>query len=259
MRKYFRKAAISTICMLVVAIMSLTGATYAWFSSATSAEIKGFQMEIGAAGTGLQIAEVTADGTLDWGNTIDFEASLSEVQPSSTIDGVNFYTATVDANSTNTIVGTQLVADASEVAIIKQFRIRNTGSNTVTATIGTQLSDIFSTTEKEDSDEAQVINCARIALFDENDALVWAYGELDNMLGIGGVGSGQVDTKDNTVVKDLDAKFTEDLSKCTIAVPSNSDDDGYLYTIKVWLEGQDDQCNNKVELSDFAVKLNIQA
>ena len=47
MKKTLRRAMLSTICMLVVAVMSLTGVTYAWFSQSTTAKVDGMTMEIG--------------------------------------------------------------------------------------------------------------------------------------------------------------------------------------------------------------------
>ena len=56
MKKTLRRAMLSTICMLVVAVMSLTGVTYAWFSQSTTAKVDGMEMNIGTAGAGLQVS-----------------------------------------------------------------------------------------------------------------------------------------------------------------------------------------------------------
>ena len=50
MKKTLRKAMLSTICMLIVAVMSLTGVTYAWFTMADNATVEGIEMNVIADG-----------------------------------------------------------------------------------------------------------------------------------------------------------------------------------------------------------------
>ncbi len=69
MKKSFRKAMISTICMLIVGVMSLTGVTYAWFTAGTQATVSSFNVDVTAASGGLLIAAPgsNADTALSFG------------------------------------------------------------------------------------------------------------------------------------------------------------------------------------------------
>lgn len=104
MKKTIRSAMISTIAMLVVAVVSLTGVTYAWFTQGTDATVTSFDVNVQAADGSLTIAIPGADGALTWGTTITpFSATpANQLRPvSSVASAVNdttkldFYYATV--------------------------------------------------------------------------------------------------------------------------------------------------------------------
>ncbi len=64
MKKQMRKAMLSTMCMLIVGIMCLTGVTYAWFSTSTSAKVTEFEVNVvDAAGGSLLVALGTGTET----------------------------------------------------------------------------------------------------------------------------------------------------------------------------------------------------
>ena len=66
MKNTFRRATLSTICMLVVAVMSLTGVTYAWFTQGTQATVDTFDINVEASAGNLMIAMAGENGALTW-------------------------------------------------------------------------------------------------------------------------------------------------------------------------------------------------
>lgn len=71
MKKQIRKAMICTIAMMVAAIVSLTGVTYAWFSQSDFATANGLEMSVLEADGGVYISK-TLTGT--YGPSITLEA-----------------------------------------------------------------------------------------------------------------------------------------------------------------------------------------
>ena len=80
MKNTFRKAALSTICMLIVAVVSLTGVTYAWFTQGTQATVSDFNVGVEASAGNLMIAQADGNGALTWGTAITpFDTSIALV------------------------------------------------------------------------------------------------------------------------------------------------------------------------------------
>ena len=122
MKKTARRAMISTICMLVVGVMSLTGVTYAWFSQGTQAQVEEFTVNVQTASGNLMIGQ--ASGTsISWGNTITpFNASnpAGTLAPASTIgtttDGaIAFYSASINEANAAQIKNVVAVGESTQV------------------------------------------------------------------------------------------------------------------------------------------------
>ncbi len=112
MKKTFRKAMISTIAMLVVGVMSLTGVTYAWFTQGTTGQVTGMQMTVTSAAGGVQISE---DET-SWASILPLTTSATQVNPVSTVGGNDtgaawsFFTAAVSETNSKMIMTDTSVA-----------------------------------------------------------------------------------------------------------------------------------------------------
>lgn len=251
MKKTLRSAMLSTICMLVVAVMSLTGVTYAWFSQSTQAEVSGMTMEVGTAGAGLQVSKSANDG---FGAEIEFEGN-SAMQPVSTKAAETFYTATVDANNPNEIVSIAENTDENNVWT-ETFYLKNTGNGDLTVALD---AEVFADNSSDKSFEA-----ARIAIF-EGDTLKYIYGmhDGDTYLAVVGLGTNvPMGTEKTGVIESVSETFTNDYSTIRLTAPgrdieTNEEKPAQAYTVKVWLEGQDPQCDNDAALSSFNVTLSL--
>ena len=97
----FKRAALPVLATLLTAVISLTGVTYAWFTSGTTATVD--QIDIGVvAADGLQIA-VNTDGNFTWGSQYTVASNLqnktfSPMSGSVGDDGINLYSAVLDDN-----------------------------------------------------------------------------------------------------------------------------------------------------------------
>lgn len=84
MKKTFRKAMLSTVAMLIVGVMSLTGVTYAWFTSGTTATVDNVVLNVESATGGLQVSKTGAV----WGSSVNL-AINEQLSPVSTVGALN--------------------------------------------------------------------------------------------------------------------------------------------------------------------------
>ena len=252
MKKTMRSAMLSTIAMLVVAVLSLTGVTYAWFSMATTAEVSGMEMEIGTAGAGLQ---VSSDGA-SWGSKVEFTGKTS-LQPVSTVDTTKFFTANVSVDDPTNIIA--IAEDTAKANVwVETFHLRNTGTGELTVKLDAA---VFA-----DASEDTSYNAARIAIF-KGDELVAIYGHhtATTYLAVAGTASAYpvaMGTAQDGVIASVSNKFTNDYTTIELQAPGYDDatntQGSQEYTVMVWLEGQDPECGNEAALSKFTVALNFE-
>lgn len=104
-KQNLRKAALSALLMLVIAVVSLTGVTYAWFTGGTQAEVDNINVTVEGAAGGLQIAMATGENAYVFGSTVDFANTNSGVnyKPVSTnataLAAGNFFKAEIGSNA----------------------------------------------------------------------------------------------------------------------------------------------------------------
>lgn len=271
MKKTMRKAMISTICMLVVAVMSLTGVTYAWFSASTTADVTGMTMNVAAADGGLQVRK---DSNASWGSLINFDSTKDGMKPVSTINAVTFYSAIVNPNDEDQIK----TAEDSANVWTETFQAKNTGYGDITVTLAnTTETPIFidNTDGLKDSSQA-----ARVAIFTKLSTqseytLAYIYTAGENNTGIKGAsGDAYFNYRTNSDAADGNTAADETYvgtvtgnktsqQDCKFTLPGLNEDTGAetIVDIKVvvWIEGQDAQCVNQNAGSSFKVDLDFAA
>ncbi len=99
----FRKSMLSAVVILMAAVLSLTGATYAWFTAGENAEVGAISATV-EQGSGLLIS---TDGTT-WVSSINYQIGQDFILEALSTDGVvgkttngqlDFYRATLDTTS----------------------------------------------------------------------------------------------------------------------------------------------------------------
>lgn len=250
MKKTLRSAMLSTICMLVVAVMSLTGVTYAWFSAAETATVGGMEVSVGAAGEGFMVSE---DGT-NWSSNVDFtgDVTKTELMPVSTVDAKKFYSATVKSTNGNatTIVAEEDAGTAENGNVVSlTFFAKNTNTED-SVTIYLEQANIFSASENSGNKEAY--NAARMALLiGEEVKYIWGAGDTNY-----GVQAGGEIADCNTLGGSIGTvtALKTNLQDCNFTIAADSQ---VTITLLLWIEGQDAQCINKNAADTFNVNLGL--
>ena len=95
-----KKALVSSIAMLLVAVVALGGATYAWFSTNQTVTATGVSLKSGEQ-TSLLFGASTADKDVieDWSSNYDLSKTQLTVVPVSSIDGSTFKKATIQSGT----------------------------------------------------------------------------------------------------------------------------------------------------------------
>lgn len=119
MQKQIRKAMLCTVAMMLVAVVTLTGVTYAWFSQSNEAYVNGLNMAVVKSSGGVYISTTPADPS-SFGNSVDISPAEGEIfSPVSTsaqpitAEGdykgmFKFYEGTLTGNNDTTLVTTEV-------------------------------------------------------------------------------------------------------------------------------------------------------
>lgn len=134
-----RKMLISSIAMLLVAMLALGTATYAWFTTNTTATADGINVKTVSA-SDLQIAKYDEQ----YGTTIDYGVAAQVLYPASSADGTSWFNTTAeDQNSyekdssasvtdvTSKYVGTGTTSSTEAYYFKDKLYIKNAGDTTI--------------------------------------------------------------------------------------------------------------------------------
>ena len=281
MKKTMRSAMLSTIAMLVVAVLSLTGVTYAWFSSAEKAVVSEFTMNVAENAGGVEIS----NNMTTWASSIAApsfaNATFSPVSTGSKLvdNGLKFFVGTLGTD-TNTVTLADAGADASGKWVAYTVYFRNTSSNAVKVNLNE--------TTVTSADALDVEKATRIGLVDFGDVTITADNGNETAFNgkgatgvqiyepnatahtINGINDGAVANTvheyfgavgvTNTAVNRKQAttgvleKVTTatDTANVTITINGNS---YHKVVVYFWVEGQDADCQNDVAGENFQVNL----
>lgn len=295
MNKTLRKAMLSTIAMLVVGVMSLTGVTYAWFSAAQQATVEEFNVTVETAEGALAISTDLST----WTSKVT-KPTVGVYAPVSTTNALAsgkfvFYSAKLATDKSKINVQTAAAADLAanneggkkgwtEMTIYFQ----NQGANSVTVdlmgTTITSANDAILATRIGMASWGSVVDNGQVrdesfsqapttgviyepyALYhtqnganDSGKPVVPADGTTKaTYYGLKGV------TEDMTDDKAVSRKVATDISSEVTTVTSTADASMQItvpgrsiakVTFYIWLEGQDCDCMNDVAGTAFTVNL----
>lgn len=271
MTKTLRKAMLSTICMLVVAVLSLTGITYAWFTSGTTATVNGMKVEVAVADGGIQIREKLADGGFSaWAASLDLKTTLQTVKPVSSTDGVNFFGVTLDATDSSKY---QVAAvEPGNNVITKNIQLTNPGATDVVVVLNAENSKITSMKNTSNNNtETAIYKAAKVAFIVGNKTVnaetgavettnvtyIWTSESNGGYVGLYGAAT---EAKNYLTATDGVSKAVTitPSGSCEIKLPANTTTDASRIvdvTIVAWLEGQDANCVNSNAGGAFDIAL----
>ena len=235
-----KRLLISSVAMLLVAMLALGTATFAWFTSSTTATASGINVQTTQASE-LQISKTD----LNWGTSVNY-ATTATFEPASSANGANWFTAEAGArdsyekkNGTNFVALT--AANKSGYVFEETLNVRNHGAAAVTGvTITFSIAETPATTGK---------NYVRVALVPvtvsgtvNTTTLAAATPAASDFQ----AGVFDVDGVAYNAVSAVDAAATEITPKTTYSVNvgdlAGGSDAAKYYKLYVWFEGQDQDC-----------------
>lgn len=221
-----KKVLLSSVAMMMVATVSLSSATYAWFSTKTTATAEGVNVKTSQASS-----LVLSLDQEEWKSTIDLGINNGEtgekkgaknLEPGSTADLSNWFTATstgYDQGSVDTTTITSGKAGTNYVA--KTFYLKSIGND-----LTVDWNIIFDENQVA-TDKNYMRTAMTITDTETNQVFWWSdNGETTKALTSTGVSDADVTTS---------AAVTGKLAKLT-------KDKVYTMNLYVWFEGQDAQC-----------------
>lgn len=249
--KFRKRALLSSVAMLLVALVALGSATFAWFTANPNATASGFKMRTTAA-AGLVISTETdsrwthnavlrATGTGD--NTVTDPSPLS-LQPASQEQSTpaNFWTvpaAAADGYEAGSDPMTAGVQGADYYAEKVYFRLSDGSDATANASKVVKITGVTITPTAGVQATESMKNAVRVSIADASGTLLgtWA-------LSTGGA-HGTLTTAAKTAgdfTPDLAATATGlSISTNQTALPATANTSKYV-TVYVYLDGQDDVC-----------------
>lgn len=263
-RLYTRKRAlISSVAMLLVAMIALGTATFAWFTSSTTATAKGLNVKT------IKASElVISDYTKSWGTTVNYEIANKVLMPASTSNGSNWYKADAAVKTAFDAKGLFAGADApafntptsSSYAYADQLNVMNKGeatvkSVTITWTIPNFDGANYLRVALVPASADGTIKTATTATATLGKTAAETFQK--NVYDVDGVqynaanGTKTIKVQDPEKPDDTSAKIDKTVNDTVAITPKTSttvtvgdlaQNEAAYYNLYVWFEGQDEQC-----------------
>ncbi len=266
MKKQFRTAMLSSICLLIVGVLSLTGVTYAWFSAGTDATIEGMDVTVTTSEGGIEVWDATNS---KWASKITMSTGLTNVSPVSTANGVNFFTGTINEEDSNQIV---TAASTTSNYYTNTLRIRNTGAEDLDINMAGSTITAKTWEEGDTFKDNAIFKAARIYIKytkpaadedSEDEVIEYFFAPHDDGTTYYGVkaaskGNGTDGADVYFDINTENATYTTAITpvgadECIISLPASGE--VVEVYIAVWVEGQDPDCNNNTANGAFDILL----
>ncbi|MBQ2944238.1 MAG: hypothetical protein IJD93_06080 [Ruminococcus sp.] len=257
-RSTFRKSSlISSVALLLVAIVALSGATFAWFSTSNTATASGVDVT-SAAGGGLQISEDTAT----WGSTVQYKNG-GNTGRTATLNPASCAFADSDLAAPSFFTGQATDTD--------KYDVNTDGFSSATTGFYNKY-DLYA--KSKDAGTISVshtpeASCgyARIAIVDVTDSTAeklvyyWRPTDTDDKAPVKAAGTtnvlddtfearfGSADGGTNVIVENESTK--KDIAVISANTPAH-------FVIYVWYEGQDVDCTSVLSAKAFTTAFNFE-
>lgn len=123
-----KRLLISSVAMLLVAMLALGTATFAWFTSSTVATANGINVRTSKASK-LEISK----NDLAWGTLVDYNVDNKLLLPTSSADGSAWFKADAAAATASTLKAGTIasVTDTASYVVMDQLNVHNAGEAAV--------------------------------------------------------------------------------------------------------------------------------
>ena len=263
----------TAICMLSLTIIALTTATYAWFTPSASTKVRELELNV-SAGANLKIStkylgnniesyfdEILSINNGDHdGSEIDawlrdnYSVALADMilSPHTSGNGKDMYLKAANENG----------GDPSDpnAGTYMEYELWFIAENDMRVHLSTDDDDDGDWTHIESSrdnssDQANIVYCTRISFECRNDnrTVIWepnkSYGASTDL-------KGQA-ARDDIGTLELPAenamRYTNETYICTLKA-----NEAKMVTVRVWVEGEDPDCNDEVQKAKFLTWLRFQ-
>ena len=214
-----RRVLVSSVAMLLVALISLSTATFAWFTSNTTATAQGINVKT------IQASElVISDKSKNWDTTINYGVANKVLMPTSTATGTSWFKAEAESKTSFA-----KAADAEFTSVTSgdnyyfadQINVKNEGA----ATVENVTITFSGLTNKY----------ARVAIVPANETGVATGTFTSCIYDTDGAAYDAVTGADTTVAVTPSTKYE-------INVGDLAQNEAKYYNLYVWFEGQDTEC-----------------
>lgn len=259
-----RHKLIPAIIMLIVAAITMSTASYAWFTMSNRVEVTGVELKV-VAPTNILIREKKSSDYNNFLNTVSLSATSAgltgKLNHASSVNGVDMFTvedATTMVNTNGTLTSTAtIISTTTPVATDDGYYVDfflelvNTGEKEVTVGL-----DKLTIAGVDDSAAEQNIEGAvRFAILDGSASKgVFGQGEGTTVVAFSAAGAPGT-TANQTVLTTSDYLFK--LAGGGIADTSESPAGMKSITVRVWIEGQDPDCVSAKAGSSFSIEFNF--
>ncbi|MBR6513226.1 MAG: hypothetical protein IKT46_00180 [Clostridia bacterium] len=261
-----RKALITSTAVLLVALMCLATASYAWFTSANTNSIEAFKIDVTASDGALLLAAADASSNysagafkptlnvVDWDTAADWAIIDEAFVAHSTADAKSFYPATYSDTANN---WTTADADAAGYMLFS-FWVRAPKAGTATINVNTSANATFQAGIKYALGVSDTAEQGEMTIYDIDVDSADSYRPCN--------AAGAVSVKDDgtQLFVPADDAATGFAAARTQAALGN---DGYsikfdeagdkLVTVAIWLEGMDKDCSGSWSMQDQQFALSI--
>lgn len=257
-----KRLLISSVAMLLVAMLALGTATFAWFTTDTTTQATGISVQ-----TSKKSLLLVSSRTSDWTDNLNYDFGTDTakklLQPASSYDGENWYKAQADSGMSGAATNGEKITGVGTTAaegnvFCNMLNVKNTGAEPAkNVTITAQISEKAVTSGK---------NYLRVALVPSDctadtgrgTATVESAQEFrDNIYSAGAdaakpvqyVGASVADTQGAITAAASDV--TTKGNSISVKAGTLNKDQAKYYMLIVWFEGQDVDCQDTFAGNDM--------
>lgn len=257
-----KRLLISSVAMLLVAMLALGTATFAWFTTDTTTQATGISVQ-----TSKKSLLLVSSRTSPWTDNLNYnfgtDTAKKLLQPASSYDGENWYKAQADSGLSGAATNGEKISGVGTTAaegnvFCNMLNVKNTGAEPAEkVTITAQISEKAVTTGKNYLRVALVpSDCtadtgrgtATVKSADEFRKSIYSAG-ADAAKPVEYVGASVADTQ-GAIKAAATAVSTNGNSISVNAGPLKKDQAKY-YMLIVWFEGQDEDCQDTFAGNDM--------
>lgn len=254
-----RRVLVSSVAMLLVAMLALGTATFAWFTTDTTTTASGVQVK-----TDKQSTLMVSSRTSAWTNDLDYGFINKSLNPVSSADGTNWFYATAASSSASTAKGGTVgkIADntsnaAQSYMFYNMLNVKNMGTADIENPVYIELDGNITETSAGTS-SAKYLRVALVpsgCTTDGGRSSATVTSATDFKSNIYGATNGDSanavktisGTSPNGTIATTDAVSTKASGANTIKVKvadSMTAGEAKYYMLIVWFEGQDGDCKD---------------